>query len=80
MFCVDDIVTNVTVTLLKGGMFDNSTSALASSTISVPNVFELMEDQNYTVYVSFAYFEKTNVIQNFTSFGTFSLFSVDVLN
>ena len=46
MFCVDDIVN---VTLLKGGMIDNSTSILASNTISLPNVFELMEDQNYTV-------------------------------
>ena len=70
MFCVDDIVT---VTLLKGGMIDNSTSTLASNTISLTNVFELTEDQNYTVNVSYAYFEKTNVIQNFTDFGMFNL-------
>ncbi len=71
MFCVDDIVS---VTLLKGGMFDYSTSTLASNTISLPHVFELMEDQNYTVNVSYAYIEQTNVIQNFRHFGKFNLF------
>ena len=70
MFCVDEIVT---VTLLKGGMFDDSTSTLASNTISLPNVFELMEDQNYTINVSYEYIEETNVIQNFTNFGMFNL-------
>ena len=70
MFCSDDIVT---VTLLKGGMFDNSTSTLANNTISLPNVFELMEDQNYTVNVSYEYIEETNVIQISIDFGMFNL-------
>ena len=70
MFCVDDIVT---VTLLKGGMIDNSTSTLANNTISLPNVFELIEDQNYTVNGSYEYIEETNVIQNFTNFSKFNL-------
>ena len=60
------------MTLLKGGMIDNSISTLASNTISLTNVFVLMEDQNYTVNVSFAYFEETNVIHSFTSFGKFN--------
>ena len=76
MFCVDDIVT---VTLLKGGMIDNSTSTLASNTISLTNVFELMEDQNYTVNVSYAYIEETNVIQNFTNFGMFNLMFIPIV-
>ena len=70
MFCVDDIVN---VTLLKGGMIDNSTSTLASNTISLPNVFELMEDQKYTVNVSYEYIEETNVIHDSTDFGMFNL-------
>ena len=73
MFCSDDIVI---VTLLKGGMIDNSTSTLARNTISLTNVFELMEDQNYTVNVSYDYIEETNVIQNFTDFGMFNLHDV----
>ena len=50
-------------------MFDNSTSTLASSTISLTNVFVLMEDQNYTINISFSVSEIKNVIQNFISFG-----------
>ena len=61
------------MTLLKGGMFDSSTSILARNTVSLNNVFELMEDQNYTVNIYYAYFEETNVIQNFTNFGMFNL-------
>ena len=61
------------MTLLKGGMIDYSTSILASKTVSLINVFELMEDQNYTVNVSYVYIEETNVIQNFTDFGMFNL-------
>ena len=70
MFCVGDIVI---VTLLKGGLFDNSTSTLANNTISLTNVFELVEDQNYTVNVSYEYIEETNVIKNSTDFGKFNL-------
>ena len=70
MFCVDDIVN---VTLLKGGMIDNSTSILANNTISLTNVFDLLEDQNYTVNVSYEYIEETNMIHNSTEFGMFNL-------
>ena len=66
----------MTGTLLKGGMFDNSISTLASNTISLTNVFELMEDQNYTVNVTFSVFQEDNVIQNCTHFGKFDLNSV----
>ena len=66
--------------LLKGGMFDNSTSALASNTISLTNVFELMEDQNYTVNVSFSVFDVQNVIHNFTSFGEFNSLKLLFIN
>ena len=63
------------MTLLKNEMFDNSTSTLASNTISLTDVFELMEDQNYSVGISFGYFEETNVIRSFEDFGKFkSLF------
>ena len=61
------------MTLLKGGMFDYSTSRQASNTISLTNVFELMEDQNYSVDITFSVFKVENVIQNFTSFSKFNL-------
>ena len=61
------------MTLLKGGMIDNSISILASNTINLTNVFELMEDQNYTVEVNFSVFKVENEIQNFTSFSKFNL-------
>ncbi len=61
------------MTLLKGGMFENSTIIPANNTISLPNVFELMEDQNYTVSVSFSVYEEEHVIQNFTNFGKFNV-------
>ena len=61
------------MTLLKGGMIDNSISTLASNTINLTNVFELMEDQNYTVEVNFSVFKVENEIQNFTSFSKFNL-------
>ena len=61
------------MTLLKGGIFDNSTSTLANNTISLINVFELLEDQNYTVNVLYVYFEETNVIHNSTDFGMLNL-------
>ena len=61
------------MTLLKGGIFDNSTSTLASNTsVNLTNVFELMEDQNYIVNMSFSVFEVENLIHNFTSFGRLS--------
>ena len=63
----------MTVTLLKGGMFDNSTSTLANNTISLTNVFELMEDQNYTVNISFSLFDEENVIENIVEFGKLNL-------
>ena len=62
------------MTLLKGGMFDNSISTLASSAINLTNVFELMEDQDYTVNITFSVFKVKNVIQNITSYGKFNLF------
>ncbi len=79
--CVDDIVTNITVTLLKDGMLENLTStvALASSTISLTNVFELKEDQNYIVNVSFSYFEETNVLESMKAFGKYRNFTRIVL-
>ena len=61
------------MTLVKGGMFENSTIIPASKTISLPNVFELMEDQNYTVDVSFSVYEEEHVIQNFTNFCMFNV-------
>ncbi len=69
--CINDIVTNVTVTLSKGGMLEKSTSTLASKNISLTNVFaELMEDQNYTIDLFFSVFRKENVVGNFSNFGT----------
>ena len=66
-FCVDDIVTNVTVTLLEGGMINQSINI--PPTIILSNVFELMQNQNYTVNVSFSVYEEEYMIQNFTNFG-----------
>ena len=60
------------MTLLKGEMFDKFTSVLASNTINLTNAFEVVEDQNYTLNVSFSLFEEKNVIQNFTHFGKFT--------
>ena len=58
------------MTLLKGGMFDNSTSTIASKNISLINVFELMEDHNYTIDAFFSVFRKENIVENFSNFGT----------
>ena len=58
------------MTLFKGGIIDNTTSTLvASDTVTLSNVFELMENQNYTVIVSFGVFEEHNIVQNVTSFS-----------
>ena len=54
-------------------MFDNLASILASNTINLTNIFELMEDQNYTVDLTFSVFKFENVMQKFASFGKFNI-------
>ena len=62
------------MTLFKGGIIDNTTSTLvASDTVTLSNVFELMEDQNYTVIVSFGYFEMSNIIETEHGFGKLNM-------
>ena len=58
---------------VKGGMIDNSTSTLASNTISLTNVFKLLEDQNYTINVFLSVFEEENVIEYIKNFSRFNL-------
>ena len=62
------------MTLFKGGIIDNTTSTLiANDTVTLSNVFELMEDQNYTVIVSFGYLEASNIIETEHVFGMFDV-------
>ena len=62
-------MTKINVTLFKGGIIDNITSTLiASDTVTLSNVFELMEKQNYTVIVSFGIYEESKIVRNATSF------------
>ena len=58
---------------VKGGMIDNSTSTLASNTISLTNMFKLLEDQNYTINVFLSVFEEENVIEYIKNFSRFNL-------
>ena len=58
---------------VKGGMIDNSTSTLASNTISLTNMFKLLEDQNYTINVFLSVFEEENVIEYIKHFSRFNL-------
>ena len=54
-------------------MFDQSTSTLASNTISLTDMFELVENQNYTVDVFLSVFEEENVIEYIKIFSRFNL-------
>ena len=61
------------MTLLKRGIIQDVTYEIPSDSISLFNVFKLMEDQNYTVIVSFGYFEMSNIIETEHGFGKLNM-------
>ena len=60
------------MTVWKGGIFYKSAIALAGNTINLTDVFELMEDQNYTVNITFDVVDEKNVKQSSINFGRYS--------